>query len=74
MNKIIEKYKIDWIFAAFALAGTILNVWQIKICFVIWIVTNLFWFGFNLSKKIYSQSLLNFVYFLLAVWGLVNWR
>ena len=65
---------ISWIFAIFSLIGVILNIYKKKICFVIWTFTNGFWCIYDFYNGLYSQSLLFFIYFILALFGLYKWR
>lgn len=65
---------LSWIIAIFSLAGVILNTHKNKWCFVIWIFTNGFWCVFDLCKGLYSQSLLFFIYFCLAIYGFFKWK
>jgi len=78
MNKIVsfvEKYSVDQYMALLALFGTILNVYHLKICFVIWFFTNGFWAFYNFFvKKSFSQAGMNISYWILSVVGLLTWR
>jgi nicotinamide riboside transporter PnuC len=57
-----------------AIIGTILNIKKMNICFFIWCFTNLAWCVIDFYKGIYFQSLQFFVYFILAIWGLYEWK
>ena len=57
-----------------SLIGTTANIYKKRWCFIIWLFTNAFWCGYDLCKGLYSQSILFFVYFILAIVGLVKWR
>ncbi len=73
--KIVEKYGIDQYVALLALCGTILNVYQLKVCFFIWFFTNGFWAFYNyFVKKSFSQAGMNIAYWILSVIGILTWR
>ena len=62
-----------WILASLSIVGVVLNVWKNPICFYIWAGTNFTWMLVDYRKGLYSQALLFFVYFLLAIWGMASW-
>lgn len=64
---------MEWIITALSITGVILNTLKNKWCFAIWLVTNFAWMMINFYHKMYAQSFLFFVYFILAIWGLYNW-
>ena len=57
-----------------SLTGVVLNIKKNKLCFVIWTITNATWCLYDLSLHAYAQSALFAVYFILAIWGLIEWR
>jgi nicotinamide riboside transporter PnuC len=63
-----------WILTILSIAGTVLNIKKHKLCFALWIFTNGAWCIYDFSIAAYAQSALFFVYFLLAIWGLWEWR
>jgi len=63
-----------WTLAFISIIATILNVFSNKICFFIWLVTNLLWMIVDYKKKIYPQAFLFFIYFILAILGIINWK
>lgn len=65
---------MSWAVSGLALIGVVLNIYKRKECFIIWTFTNLFWFIYDYSIGAYAQSALFFVYFVLAIWGLVKWN
>lgn len=62
-----------WIFSIISLLGTILNSNMNKYGNFIWIFTNMFWLIYDFSIGAYAQSLLYFIYFLLAIYGFIKW-
>jgi len=64
---------LPWIVSALALAGVILNIYKDRRCFIIWAFTNAFWAVYDWKLGAKAQSILFLVYFILAVWGLVQW-
>jgi hypothetical protein len=66
---------MDWTFliTIAAIVGVIANIKKKKWCFIIWIFTNAAWCVYDYSIGAYWQSVLFLVYFLLAIWGLIEW-
>ena len=62
-----------WIVTGASLIGTVLNIKRKRICFLIWFFTNAIWAIYDLSIGAYPQSVLFAIYWLLAVWGLLEW-
>lgn len=73
MNNILWTI-FTWILMIAALVGVILNIKKIRACFFIWAITNFFWMIVDFYKEIYAQSALFAVYFLLALWGIYEWK
>ena len=65
---------ISWTLTIAALIGVVLNIKRKRICFHIWMVTNAGWALVDLSRGIYAQAFLFFIYFLLAIWGIFAWK
>ena len=65
---------IGWIISAVSLTGVVLNIKKKRVCFILWTFTNAFWCGYDIYKEAYPQAVLFFVYFLLAIWGIIEWR
>ena len=63
-----------WIVAAFSLLGVVLNIKKNRLCFAIWACTNFAWMVIDIHEGIYAQGMLFGVYFVLALWGLYEWR
>lgn len=57
-----------------SLIGVVLNIKKKRICFLIWMITNLSWCIVDFHKGIPAQGCLFGVYFLLAIWGWMSWR
>ena len=57
-----------------SIVGVILNIKKLRICFVLWIFSNFSWMIVDFYRGIYAQSVLFFVYFLLAIYGLIEWK
>lgn len=65
---------MTWLLAALSFIGVILNIKRHRSCFYVWAVTNLAWTIIDYQAEIYAQAALCFVYFLLALWGILEWR
>lgn len=64
---------IAWILAAISVIGVVLNIYKVRACFMLWIFTNGFWTCYDLYKGVYPQAALFFVYFCLAIFGVLKW-
>lgn len=62
------------ILSILSLAGTVLITKQDRRGFALWIVANTGWVVVDYQAGVYAQSLLFFVYLILAVWGWVRWK
>ena len=62
-----------WLITALSLAGTILNVYKKRVCFIIWVFTNATWCIHDFRIGELEQSSLFAVYFLISIWGVVKW-
>lgn len=56
-----------------SLIGTILNSQRNKYSQFFWIFSNLYWVIYDFKIGAYEQGLLFFVYFILAIRGLIVW-
>lgn len=63
-----------WPLVAGSLVGVVLNIRHDRRCFYIWAVTNATWAAVDFTHGIYSQAVLQGVYFGLAIWGLMAWK
>jgi len=63
-----------WTLMIAALVGVILNIKKKRACFFVWAITNFSWMIVDFYEKIYAQSFLFFIYFLLAIWGISEWK
>lgn len=63
-----------WATAAASLVGVVLNIRRDRRCFWIWAFTNAAWTVIDAVHGIWSQSVLQFTYFCLALWGLTQWK
>ena len=63
-----------WAITAASIIGTVANIYKKTWCFGLWLVTNSLWMIVDFREGLYSQSFLFFIYVLLAVWGLYQWR
>lgn len=64
---------LSWIMSCVALLGTVWNAERNKYGFVFWIVSNLYMVVRFAYIREYAQMTLFFVYFLLAIRGLISW-
>jgi len=63
-----------WVVTFFSLLGTILNIKKKKICFWIWLFTNVTWCVYDYMIGAYAQSCLFLIYTGLAIWGIIEWQ
>ena len=59
---------------AICLAGTILNVKKMRLCFHLWAIGNIMWLAFDMKGGLYSRAALDIVQLALAMWGAVSWK
>lgn len=65
---------LNWLMSAIALTGTIFNAERNIYGFVFWIISNLYMVIRFAYIGEYAQMCLFFVYFLLAVRGIMVWK
>lgn len=66
---------MDWTVALISLIGTIVNIkYKNRICFLLWLPGNAYYFYRDLRAGIYGQATLMFVYIGLSVWGYISWK
>ncbi len=65
---------VIWITAVASLVAVILNIRRHRVCFGIWLATNLSWMVIDFTHGVYGQAFLQAVYAGLSVWGLIEWR
>lgn len=63
----------SWIMSAIALCGTIWNAEHNKYDFIFWLISNLYMTIRFFVIGEYAQMTLFFIYFLLAIRGLIVW-
>jgi len=63
-----------WWITAFSILGVVLNIKKKKSCFLIWAGTNFCWAIVDFSAGLHAQGVLFTVYFVLSIWGLIEWR
>ena len=65
---------MKWSLAALSIVGVVLNIRRRRECFVVWCATNAAWTAVDVIHGVWAQAALQFVYFLLAIWGLMEWK
>jgi nicotinamide riboside transporter PnuC len=65
---------LTWLTVCASLIGVVLNIRKRHACFYIWSITNAIWMFVDLYKQIYAQAVLFFIYFILALWGIYEWK
>lgn len=65
---------VTYIITALTIIGTVANSFQKRWCFVVWIITNVFWIIYNLSIQQQAQALLYVVNLITSIIGLIKWR
>jgi nicotinamide riboside transporter PnuC len=63
-----------WLVTLASIIGVVLNVKRKKACFIVWACSNFVWMIIDYQNGLYSQAALFLIYFLLAIWGLWEWR
>ena len=63
-----------WVVSFMSIVGVILNIKKMRVCFWIWLFTNAAWMVVDFIIGMYAQAFLFFVYTILAIYGLYEWR
>jgi len=63
-----------WFLTVLSLVGVVLNIKRKKSCFAVWSFTNFVWAVIDFRTGLPEQGVLFSVYFVLAIWGLWEWR
>lgn len=64
---------LSWVMSAVALAGTFMNAERNKWGFAFWLISNLYMTVRFAVIGEYAQMTLFFIYFLLAIRGIISW-
>lgn len=65
---------LSWVMSAVALFGTILNAERNIYGFMFWFISNLYMVIRFAYIGEYAQAVLFFIYFILAIRGIISWR
>ena len=65
---------MTWFLTALSIYGVWLNINKRRSSFLVWMATNFCWSAVDYYHGLYAQSALFAVYFLLACYGLYEWR
>lgn len=65
---------LTWGLTVLSIVGVVLNIKHRRSCFYVWALTNASWTVVDWWKGVYAQSALFLVYFVLALYGLWEWR
>jgi len=63
-----------WAIASLSIVGVMLNIRRRRECFYVWSITNFSWMVIDIHHHVWSQAALQFVYFVLAIWGIFEWK
>lgn len=70
----MKKLKIvGWFATILSILGIILNAYLIIWCWLIWIMSNIFWIYWALKKKEWAQIILWIVFLCSNIFGLWQW-
>lgn len=65
---------MTWLLTILSLIGVILNIRKNRACFYLWAGTNAAWAVVDYQAGLFAQSALFGIYFILAIWGIWEWR
>lgn len=54
--------------------GIITNLYEKRICFMVWWPTNFVFVYYAYDKEVYSLAIMQFIYAVMNLWGLYKWR
>jgi nicotinamide riboside transporter PnuC len=63
-----------YLITSLSLLGTYLNIKKNKLCFIIWIVTNVSFAIINMYIDMYSQSAVFIIFAILSIYGYLKWK
>lgn len=63
-----------WLLTTLSLIGVVMNIRKQRGCFYLWAVTNICWCVVDYQKGLIAQATLFGIYFLLAIWGIREWK
>lgn len=64
----------DLWFIPINIAGLLTNMWDKRICFLLWFPTNFIFVYFSLEKGNYSMVVMQVIYGFMNIWGIWKWR
>ncbi|MFQ5471264.1 MAG: nicotinamide mononucleotide transporter [Dehalococcoidia bacterium] len=65
---------MTWMIAIASLLGVVLNVYKLRLCFALWLVSNTSWAIVDFAHGLPAQGALQSVYACLSVWGWFKWK
>jgi hypothetical protein len=64
---------LGWIATTLSIFGTILNAYNLIICWYIWGLANILWIIWSYKKREYSQIFLWSIFLLTNIFGYIKW-
>ena len=64
---------IVWVMSILAVIGSFLNVRDLKSCFLVWTICNIFWVCYDIFKHEYARAVLDFINLITSTWGIIIW-
>jgi len=74
MTLTVDTEKIMALVTYVSLLAMVLNVLRSRLCFILWVGTDLCWFAYDFSKGEYNEAALWLAYLGMAMWGCWAWR
>lgn len=65
---------ISWIMTGITVIGTVLNSYQKKSGFIFWLISNIFWIGFNIWSESYAQAAVYVFNSCMCIIGIRQWK
>ena len=69
----VTLHRAMWLVTAASIVGVVANIHKRRWAFGVWICTNCMWAAYDAAIGAYAQSVLQCVYAVLSVWGLIAW-
>ncbi len=64
----------DILLVPFNMAGMLLNLYEKRLCFMVWWPTNLLFTYYAVTREVYGLAIMQAIYAVFNAWGVWKWR